>query len=44
MGGDSVKAAVQVVKGEQVTAYNIVPNAFYSREDTAAIKEYLASQ
>jgi ABC-type sugar transport system substrate-binding protein len=41
MGGDSVRAAVSVVKGEQVEYYHIVPNAFYSREDTAAVNQYL---
>jgi sugar transport system substrate-binding protein len=41
MGSDSVTAAVAVVNGEEVTYYNVVPNAFFSREDPAAIKQYL---
>ena len=44
MGGDSVRAAVKVVQGEAVEPYNIVPNAFFSREDKQAIQQYLASQ
>jgi len=41
MGGDSVRAAVSVVKGEDVEYYHIVPNAVYSREDAEAIQQYL---
>jgi len=41
MGGDSVRAAVAAVKGDTVQSYNIVPNAFYSREDQAAVQKYL---
>ncbi len=41
MGSDSVTAAVDVVNGKTVTYYNIVPNAFFSRDDTDAIKKYV---
>ena len=41
MGGDAVAAALGVLKGEAVTYYNVVPNAFFSREDAAAIEQYL---
>lgn len=41
MGSDSVNAAISVVNGKEVTYYNIVPNAFFSREDPAAVKQYL---
>jgi len=41
MGGSSVEAAVSSLKGESVEYYQIVPNAFYSRDDTAAVNQYL---
>ncbi len=41
MGGSSVAAAVSSLKGDQVEYYQVVPNAFYSRDDTAAVNQYL---
>lgn len=41
MGSDSVKAAVSVLAGESMDYYHVVPNAFFSREDTGAIAKYL---
>lgn len=41
MGGDSVRAAVDIARGGTPAGYNIVPNAFYSREDVDAIQKYL---
>jgi ABC-type sugar transport system substrate-binding protein len=40
MGGDAVKAAIAVVKGQKVDYYHIVPNAFFSRENPDAVKKY----
>jgi ABC-type sugar transport system substrate-binding protein len=41
MGGSSVAAAVSSLKGEAVEYYQVVPNAFYSRDDAAAVNKYL---
>lgn len=41
MGSDSVMAAISILNGIPVEFYHIVPNAFYSREDVAAIQQYL---
>jgi ABC-type sugar transport system substrate-binding protein len=41
MGQDAVKAAVSILKGEKVDSYTVVPNAFFSREDKAAIDQYV---
>ena len=40
MGSDSVKAAVAVVKGSKVDYYHVVPNAFFSRDNVAAINAF----
>lgn len=42
MGSNSVKAAIAVVNGSSVTNYNVVPNAFFSREMSAQINAYKA--
>ena len=42
MGGNSIKAAIDVVNGKSVTNYNVVPNAFFSREMAPAINAYKA--
>ena len=42
MGGNSVKAAIAVVNGSSVTNYNVVPNAFFSREMVPAINAFKA--
>ncbi len=43
MGYDSVMAGVTIAQGGEPAGYNIVPNAFFSREDPAAIQEYIDS-
>jgi ABC-type sugar transport system substrate-binding protein len=40
MGSDAVKAAVDVVNGKKVDAYRIVPNAFFSRDNSKAVNDY----
>ena len=42
MGGNAIKAAIDVVNGKSVTPYNVVPNAFFSREMVPAINAYKA--
>ncbi len=42
MGSDSVKAAVAVIKGSKVSYYHVVPNAFFSRDNSSAINKYKA--
>ncbi len=41
MGGDAVQAAVSLLKGDAVDSYTVVPNAFFSRDDKAAIDQYV---
>jgi len=41
MGGDSVKAALMALKGEKNDYYHVVDNAFFSRDDQAAVQKYL---
>jgi ABC-type sugar transport system substrate-binding protein len=41
MGGDSVKAALMALKGEKNEYYHVVANAFYSRDDQAAVQQFL---
>jgi sugar transport system substrate-binding protein len=41
MGFDSVQAAITTLNGDAVTYYNIVANAFFSRDDLAAVDNYL---
>jgi simple sugar transport system substrate-binding protein len=41
MGGDAVRAAVEIARGGEPAGYNITPNAFFSREDADAVQEYL---
>ena len=41
MGGDSVKAALMALKGEKNDYYHIVANAFFSRDDQAAVQKFL---
>jgi sugar transport system substrate-binding protein len=41
MGSDSVRAAVNVLKGETVEYYHVVANAFFSRDDQNAVQQYL---
>jgi ABC-type sugar transport system substrate-binding protein len=42
MGSLSVKAAVSVVNGSKVDYYHVVPNAFFSRDNPGAVKNYKA--
>jgi sugar transport system substrate-binding protein len=43
MGSLSIKAAVSVVKGSKVPPYTVVPNAFFSRDNQAAVKAFKAA-
>jgi ABC-type sugar transport system substrate-binding protein len=42
MGGNSIKAAIDVVNGKSVVGYNVVPNAFFSRQMAKEINAYKA--
>jgi len=44
MGSQSIKAAVSVLKGEKVEYYHVVPNAFYSRDDLNAVRQFKNEQ
>jgi ABC-type sugar transport system substrate-binding protein len=44
MGGNSIKAAISVIKGQKVTYYNVVPNAFFSRADLNAVRTFKSEQ
>jgi hypothetical protein len=41
MGGDSVKAALMALNGEKNEYYHVVANAFFSRDDLAAVQKFL---
>ncbi|MCX6080609.1 MAG: substrate-binding domain-containing protein, partial [Chloroflexi bacterium] len=41
MGGDSVKAALMALNGEKNEYYHVVANAFFSRDDQAAVQKFL---
>ncbi|MFN8378058.1 MAG: substrate-binding domain-containing protein [Anaerolineae bacterium] len=43
MGGNSLRAALDVLKGGEPAGYNIVPNAFFSRSDLEAVQAYVDS-
>ena len=42
MGFNSVTNAFDISQGGEPGGYNVVPNAFFSRDDTAAVEAYLA--
>ena len=41
MGGDSVNATIAVLKGTPPDYYHVVANAFFSRDDKAAIQKFM---
>lgn len=43
MGGDSIKAAVSVIGGKKVDYYHVVPNAFFARDNQAAVRAFKAA-
>jgi ABC-type sugar transport system substrate-binding protein len=43
MGGDSVKAAISVINGKKVDYYHVVPNAFFARDNAAAVRAFKAA-
>ncbi len=43
MGGDSVKAALSVINGSKVDYYHVVPNAFFARDNQAAVSAFKAA-
>ncbi len=40
MGSQSINAALSVIKGSKVEYYHVVPNAFFSRTDAAAVNAF----
>jgi ABC-type sugar transport system substrate-binding protein len=42
MGSLSINAAISVINGKKVDAYKVVPNAFYSRDNQAAVNSFKA--
>jgi ABC-type sugar transport system substrate-binding protein len=43
MGGDSIKAAISVINGKKVDYYHVVPNAFFARDNQAAVRAFKAA-
>ena len=43
MGGDSIKAAISVIGGKKVDYYHVVPNAFFARDNQAAVRAFKAA-
>lgn len=44
MGGNAIRAAIAAASGGEAAGYNIVPNAFFSRDDLEAVQAYVDAQ